>query len=144
MYHLGSSEDLIQTFTRQTAPEFELSFVDNTVIKLTINGTEHAINFSNVHKKHQFAELYNMEKFVADNITPVPPGLMDNDFKVMSITWNMGQENCDTFATKPQLLFDKANEKYDLIVICAQECRKKFKQQRLHELEQHFTPLGFV
>ena len=31
-----------------------------------------------------------------------------------------------------------------MIVVCAQECKKKYKQQRLHELEQYFAKLNFI
>ena len=53
-------ESLVQVFNNKSASHFELSFVDNRIIKLRIENVEHSIMFQNVCKKHQFAELFKM------------------------------------------------------------------------------------
>ena len=56
-------KDLIQSFTNKTATHFELSYIENRGIKLTIDRQEHSLIFENVHKKHQFAELFKIDCF---------------------------------------------------------------------------------
>ena len=48
------------------------------------------------------------------------------DFSVVSLTWNMGQNNVQGFVKNPREIFDQAKDS-DLIAICAQECKRKFK-----------------
>jgi len=48
----------------------------------------------------------------------------------------MGQENVSAFKDSPELLFDSVGD-YDMVVVCAQECRKKFKHEKLRELEAY-------
>ena len=87
----------MQTFDKYSADQFELSYVDNCVIRLQILDTEYGITFSNVHKKHQFAELFSIDKFAAEQVADIPNVLQDKNFKVMATTWNMGQENNKAF-----------------------------------------------
>ena len=47
----------------------------------------------------------------------------------------MGQEDVNGFKTNPENLFENIGN-YDMVSVCAQECRKKYKHERLKELEQ--------
>ena len=53
------------------------------------------------------------------------------------MTWNMGQKNHTAFKNSPELFFGNNVQDYDMIAVCAQECKKKYKQERLDELEQY-------
>ena len=66
-----------------------------------------------------------------------------NDFKVLAMTYNMGQNNITRFKDSPDLIFENVEE-YDLIVICAQECKRGYKHERLHEIEQYLKTKQFV
>ena len=52
--------------------------LDNRIVKLQLYDTftkryvEYTIVFSNVHKKHQFAELYNIEELTPNKLARVP------------------------------------------------------------------------
>ena len=62
-------ESVVNSFTRETAKHFELSLSDNRIVYLQLfdqalqDLVEYTIIFSNVHKKHQFMQLFNMEPF---------------------------------------------------------------------------------
>lgn len=68
---------------------------------------------------------------------------MQSDLKVLAMTWNMGQKNILAMKNSPELFFGNNVEEYDLIAVCSQECKKKFKQARLDELEQYLNSKGF-
>ena len=63
---------------------FELSLIDNRLIKLQIYDAsskryiEYSIVFSNVHKKNQFAELYNIEE-LSPNKLARRPGVLSEE-----------------------------------------------------------------
>ena len=168
--------------------DFELSFLDNRIIKMQIYDTnarnfiEYTIVFANVHKKHQFAELYNLEELNLRKLAKVPSVLPENlqtaiidpskssqeeqdglkfalenqskianlrneyqadDFKILCTTWNMGQKGHSVFKDSPDAVFENVGQ-YQLIVVCVQECKKKFKHERLRELETFFGSRGFL
>ena len=56
------------------------------------------------------------------------------DFRVLTTTWNMGQEDTQAFKESPDSLFSKAPE-YDMVAVCAQESRKQFFYKRFNELD---------
>jgi len=119
--------------------------VDNRLIKLKILDDvaelyqDYDICFCNVHKKHQFAELYHMKVFTTVNQaqeaqpdnqeeskvkSSMPLEFLsmiekpDDDFKVFTMTWNMGHAQQAAFRDQPDLVF-KNIHKYDLVAICA-------------------------
>ena len=67
---------------------------------------------------------------------------LTKDFKVLAMTWNMGQKNQTAFKDTPELFFKNVNE-FDLIAVCVQECKKKYKHERLEELAQYLSGKGF-
>jgi hypothetical protein len=47
----------------------------------------------------------------------------DGDFKVFTMTWNMGHAQQPAFRDHPELVFKDIHE-YDLVAVCAQECHR--------------------
>ena len=47
---------------------------------------EHSLIFENVHKKHQFAELFKITLFEIG----MTQEIQDRDFRILTTTWNMG------------------------------------------------------
>ena len=65
-----------------------------------------------------------------------------SDLKVMCTTWNMGQKGHSVLKDNPDAVFENCGH-YQLIAVCVQECKKKFKHERLKELETFFGSKGF-
>ena len=67
-----------EQFKRVNARKFELSLTDNRIIKLKLYDSsardyiEYSIVFSNVHKKHQFSELFNIEELTPNKLARIP------------------------------------------------------------------------
>ena len=59
---------LVQTFTKDMVRNLDLSLVDNRIVKLQIKDLlqkkyiDYEIIFSNIHKKHQFVQLLQMDR----------------------------------------------------------------------------------
>ena len=66
-----------------------------------------------------------------------------SDLKVMCTTWNMGQKGHSVLKDNPDAVFENCGH-YQLIAVCVQECKKKFKHERLKELETFFGSRGFL
>ena len=66
-----------------------------------------------------------------------------SDLKVLCTTWNMGQKGHSVFKDSPGVVFENVGH-YHLIAVCVQECKKKFKHERLKELETFFGSRGFL
>lgn len=64
------------------------------------------------------------------------------DLRVYSMTWNMGGANQTVFKS-PEIILPGIDT-FDLVLICAQECPKKFKTKRASEIEQLMNEAGFT
>ena len=78
IHHRHKNDDVKEIFKRSQAKNFELSLLDNRIIKLQLldmahgGYVEYTIIFSNVHKKHQFAELFNLEDVNVHMLAKIP------------------------------------------------------------------------
>ena len=59
------------------------------------------------------------------------------------MTFNQGQENVSCVKDSPELVFPNAKD-YDMIAVCAQECKSRYKRDRLQELEDYLGHQEFV
>ena len=72
-------------FTREHISNFSLSLSDNRQVKFSLLKLNELIDikivFESVHKKHQFAELLNIDASEENNV---------RDLKMFNLTWNFG------------------------------------------------------
>ena len=94
---------LEEHFTNRSSStrNFELSFLDNRIIKIQIldnsskNFIENTIVFANVHKKHQFAELFNLDELTLRQLAKVPSVLPEALQSAVIDPSNSSQEERD-------------------------------------------------
>ena len=73
-------------FRKFNTRNFELSLTDNRMVKLQLYDSavksfiENRIVFSNVHKKNQFAELFNIEELTPGKLARVP-GILSEELR---------------------------------------------------------------
>lgn len=99
--------------------------------------------FQTVHKRDQFMQLLaisdapDMQSLPILEQNPASVCIDDKspDLNILTITWNMGASESKDLLTNMDAFFKDRLKGVDLIIMASQECRMKFKTQRILTLE---------